>query len=136
MTYILPQLDLDNILSSERARIKAAKTSTYRVDSAKAILDIDTGDLEYLLHYNIDFFNHTMKVADKVVAQIIRTCKEKHADFEYEDDIMYYDMLKNVETLDDVLYSCDYFGEDYEERREYFIEVFIDATDLLKEYFE
>ena len=138
MTYILPQLDLDNndnLEASIIARIEAAKTSTYRVDSAKAILDIDSGDLMYLLHYNIDFFNHTMKVADKVVAQIIRTRKEQHADSEDEDDIVYYEMLKNVETLDDLLYSCDYFGEDYESRREYFSETFIDSTDFLKEYF-
>lgn len=42
----------------------------------------------------------------------------------------------NVESLDDLLYSCDYLGEDYEERREHFIEVFIDSTDFLKEFFE
>ena len=137
MTYILPQLDrdIDNLKSSIFARIEAAKTSTYRIDSVKDILDIEYMDLKYLLHYNIDFFNHTMKVADKVVAQIIRTHKEMCADSDYEEDWNDYELLKDVETLNDLLYSCDYLGDNYESRRKSFVDLFADATEQLEEYF-
>ena len=135
MIYVLPQLDDDNLVISERNRIKAAKISTYRVDSAKTILDIECMDLEYLLHYNHGFFNHCMKVAEKAVAEFIRNYKEMYADSEYEEDAEYYEMLKDVKTLDDLLYSCDYFGDNYESRRQEFSNVFVENRWDYEEYF-
>ena len=135
MIYVLPQLDDDNLVISERDRIKAAKTSSYRVDSAKTILDIECMDLEYLLHYNHGFFNHCMKVAEKAVAEFIRNYKEMYANPEDEEEEAYYEMFKSVETLDDLLNSCDYFGDDYESRRKEFASTFCERLDYLEEYF-
>ena len=108
-------------------RIEAAKASTLRLTNAKQILDIEYTDLKLLLSYNPEFFDHCMKVADKVVAQIISSYKEMYADSEYEEDEVYYEMLKNVETLDDLLYSCDFFGTDYESRRKEFANTFVES---------
>lgn len=116
-------------------RIEAAKTSALRLTNAKQILDIEYTDLKLLLSYNPEFFDHCMKVADKVVAQIIRTYKEMYADSEYEKDEVYYEMLKDVETLDDLLYSCDYFGTDYESRRKEFANTFVENRWDFEEYF-
>ena len=107
-------------------RIEAAKASTLRLTNAKQILDIEYTDLKLLLSYNPEFFDHCMKVADKVVAQIISSYKEMYADSEYEEDAEYYEMLKDVKTLDDLLYSCDYFGDNYESRRQEFSNVFVE----------
>ena len=101
-------------------RIEAAKASTLRLTNAKQILDIEYTDLKLLLSYNPEFFDHCMKVADKVVAQIISSYKEMYADSEYEEDAEYYEMLKDVKTLDDLLYSCDYFGDNYESLRKFY----------------
>ena len=77
-----------------------------------------------------------MKVADKVVAQIISSYKEMYADSEYEEDAEYYEMLKDVKTLDDLLYSCDYFGDNYESRRQEFSNVFVENRWDFEEYFQ
>lgn len=116
-------------------RIKAAKASTLRLTNAKQILDIEYTDLKLLLSYNPEFFDHCMKVADKVVAQIISSYKEMYADSEYEEDAEYYEMLKDVKTLDDLLYSCDYFGDNYESRRQEFSNVFVENRWDYEEYF-
>ena len=116
-------------------RIEAAKASTLRVTNAKQILDIEYTDLKLLLSYNPEFFDHCMKVADKVVAQIISSYKEMYADSEYEEDAEYYEMLKDVKTLDDLLYSCDYFGDNYESRRQEFSNVFVEDRWDYEEYF-
>lgn len=116
-------------------RIKAAKASSLRLTNAKQILDIEYTDLKLLLSYNPEFFNHCMKVADKVVAQIISSYKEMYADSEYEEDAEYYEMLKDVKTLDDLLYSCDYFGDNYESRRQEFSNVFVENRWDYEEYF-
>ena len=116
-------------------RIEAAKTSTLRLTNAKQILDIEYTDLKLLLSYNPEFFDHCMKVADKVVAQIISSYKEMYADSEYEEDAEYYEMLKDVKTLDDLLYSCDYFGDNYESRRQEFSNVFVEDRWDYEEYF-
>ena len=68
-------------------RIEAAKASTLRLTNAKQILDIEYTDLKLLLSYNPEFFDHCMKVADKVVAQIISSYKEMYADSEYENTL-------------------------------------------------
>ena len=60
-------------------RIEAAKASTLRLTNAKQILDIEYTDLKLLLSYNPEFFDHCMKVADKVVAQIISSYKEMYS---------------------------------------------------------
>ena len=116
-------------------RIEAAKASTLRLTNAKQILDIEYTDLKLLLSYNPEFFDHCMKVADKVVAQIISSYKEMYADSEYEKDAEYYEMLKDVKTLDDLLYSCDYFGDNYESRRQEFSNVFVENRWDYEEYF-
>ena len=116
-------------------RIKAAKASSLRLTNAKQILDIEYTDLKLLLSYNPEFFDHCMKVADKVVAQIISSYKEMYADSEYEEDAEYYEMLKDVKTLDDLLYSCDYFGDNYESRRQEFSNVFVENRWDYEEYF-
>lgn len=116
-------------------RIEAAKASTLRLTNAKQILDIEYTDLKLLLSYNPEFFDHCMKVADKVVAQIISSYKEMYADSEYEKDAEYYEMLKDVKTLDDLLYSCDYFGDNYESRRQEFSNVFVEDRWDYEEYF-
>ena len=116
-------------------RIEAAKASTLRLTNAKQILDIEYTDLKLLLSYNPEFFDHCMKVADKVVTQIISSYKEMYADSEYEEDAEYYEMLKDVKTLDDLLYSCDYFGNDYESRRKEFANTFIENRWDFEEYF-
>ena len=116
-------------------RIEAAKASTLRLANAKQILDIEYTDLKLLLSYNPEFFDHCMKVADKVVAQIISSYKEMYADSEYEEDAEYYEMLKDVKTLDDLLYSCDYFGDNYESRRQEFSNVFVEDRWDYEEYF-
>ena len=116
-------------------RIEAAKSSTLRLTNAKQILDIEYTDLKLLLSYNPEFFDHCMKVADKVVAQIISSYKEMYADSEYEEDAEYYEMLKDVKTLDDLLYSCDYFGDNYESRRQEFSNVFVEDRWDYEEYF-
>ena len=116
-------------------RIEAAKASTLRLTNAKQILDIEYTDLKLLLSYNPEFFDHCMKVADKVVAQIISSYKEMYADSEYEEDAEYYEMLKDVKTLDDLLYSCDYFGDNYESRRQEFSNVFVEDRWDYEEYF-
>lgn len=116
-------------------RIEAAKTSTLRLTNAKQILDIEYTDLKLLLSYNPEFFDHCMKVADKVVAQIISSYKEMYADSEYKEDAEYYEMLKDVKTLDDLLYSCDYFGDNYESRRQEFSNVFVEDRWDYEEYF-
>ena len=116
-------------------RIEAAKASTLRLTNAKQILDIEYTDLKLLLSYNPEFFDHCMKVADKVVAQIISSYKEMYADSEYEEDAEYYEMPKDVKTLDDLLYSCDYFGTDYESRRQEFANVFVEDRWDYEEYF-
>ena len=116
-------------------RIEAAKASTLRLTNAKQILDIEYTDLKLLLSYNPEFFDHCMKVADKVVAQIISSYKEMYADSEYEEDAEYYEMLKDVKTLDDLLYSCDYFGDNYESRRQEFSNVFVEDRWNYEEYF-
>ena len=116
-------------------RIEAAKTSTLRLTNAKQILDIEYTDLKLLLSYNPEFFDHCMKVADKVVAQIISSYKEMYAGSEYEEDAEYYEMLKDVKTLDDLLYSCDYFGDNYESRRQEFSNVFVEDRWDYEEYF-
>lgn len=116
-------------------RIEAAKASTLRLTNAKQILDIEYTDLKLLLSYNPEFFDHCMKVADKVVAQIISSYKEMYADSEYEEDAEYYEMLKDVKTLDDLLYSCDYFGDNYEFRRQEFSNVFVEDRWDYEEYF-
>ena len=116
-------------------RIEAAKTSTLRLTNAKQILDIEYTDLKLLLSYNPEFFDHCMKVADKVVAQIISSYKVMYADSEYEEDAEYYKMLKDVKTLDDLLYSCDYFGDNYESRRQEFSNVFVENRWDYEEYF-
>ena len=116
-------------------RIEAAKASTLRLTNAKQILDIEYTDLKLLLGYNPEFFDHCMKVADKVVAQIISSYKEMYADSEYEEDAEYYEMLKDVKTLDDLLYSCDYFGDNYESRRQEFSNVFVEDRWDYEEYF-
>ena len=116
-------------------RIEAAKASTLRLTNAKQILDIEYTDLKLLLSYNPEFFDHCMKVADKVVAQIISSYKEMYADSEYEEDAEYYKMLKDVKTLDDLLYSCDYFGDNYESRRQEFSNVFVEDRWDYEEYF-
>lgn len=117
-------------------RIEAAKASTLRLTNAKHILDIEYTDLKLLLSYNPEFFDHCMKVADKVVAQIISSYKEMYADSEYEEDAEYYEMLKDVKTLDDLLYSCDYFGDNYESRRQEFSNVFVENRWDFEEYFQ
>ena len=117
-------------------RIEAAKASTLRLTNAKQILDIEYTDLKLLLSYNPEFFDHCMKVADKVVAQIIRAYKEMYADLEYEEDAECYEMLKNIETLDDLLYNCDYFGSDYETHRREFSNVFVENRWDFEEYFQ
>ena len=116
-------------------RIKAAKASSLRLTNAKQILDIEYTDLKLLLSYNPEFFDHCMKVADKVVAQIISSYKEMYADSEYEEDAEYYEMLKDVKSLDDLLYSCDYFGDNYESRRQEFSNVFVEDRWDYEEYF-
>ena len=116
-------------------RIEAAKASTLRLTNAKQVLDIEYTDLKLLLSYNPEFFDHCMKVADKVVAQIISSYKEMYADSEYEEDAEYYKMLKDVKTLDDLLYSCDYFGDNYESRRQEFSNVFVEDRWDYEEYF-
>ena len=116
-------------------RIKAAKASSLRLTNAKQILDIEYTDLKLLLSYNPEFFDHCMKVADKGVAQIISSYKEMYADSEYEEDAEYYEMLKDVKTLDDLLYSCDYFGDNYESRRQEFSNVFVENRWDYEEYF-
>ena len=116
-------------------RIEAAKTSTLRLTNAKQILDIEYTDLKLLLSYNPEFFDHCMKVADKVVAQIISSYKEMYADSEYEEDAEYYEMLKDVKTLDDLLYSCDYFGDNYESRRQEFSNFSVEDRWDYEEYF-
>ena len=116
-------------------RIEAAKASTLRLTNTKQILDIEYTDLKLLLSYNPEFFDHCMKVADKVVAQIISSYKEMYADSEYEEDAEYYEMLKDVKTLDDLLYSCDYFGTDYESRHQEFANVFVEDRWDYEEYF-
>ena len=116
-------------------RIEAAKASTLRLTNTKQILDIEYTDLKLLLSYNPEFFDHCMKVADKVVAQIISSYKEMYADSEYEEDAEYYEMLKDVKTLDDLLYSCDYFGDNYESRRQEFSNVFVEDRWDYEEYF-
>ena len=116
-------------------RIEAAKASTLRLTNAKQILDIEYTDLKLLLSYNPEFFDHCMKVADKVVAQIISSYKEMYADSEYEEDAEYYEMPKDVKTLDDLLYSCDYFGDNYESRRQEFSNVFVEDRWDYEEYF-
>ena len=116
-------------------RIEAVKASTLRLTNAKQILDIEYTDLKLLLSYNPEFFDHCMKVADKVVAQIISSYKEMYADSEYEEDAEYYEMLKDVKTLDDLLYSCDYFGDNYESRRQEFSNVFVEDRWDYEEYF-
>ena len=116
-------------------RIEAAKASTLRLTNAKQILDIEYTDLKLLLSYNPEFFDHCMNVADKVVAQIISSYKEMYADSEYEEDAEYYEMLKDVKTLDDLLYSCDYFGDNYESRRQEFSNVFVEDRWDYEEYF-
>ena len=116
-------------------RIEATKASTLRLTNAKQILDIEYTDLKLLLSYNPEFFDHCMKVADKVVAQIISSYKEMYADSEYEEDAEYYEMLKDVKTLDDLLYSCDYFGDNYESRRQEFSNVFVEDRWDYEEYF-
>lgn len=116
-------------------RIKAAKASSLRLTNAKQILDIEYTDLKLLLSYNPEFFDHCMKVADKVVAQIISSYKEMYADSEYEEDAEYYEMLKDVKTLDDLLYSCDYFGDNYESRRQEFSNIFVENRWDYEEYF-
>ena len=116
-------------------RIEAAKASTLRLTNAKQILDIEYTDLKLLLSYNPEFFDHCMKVADKVVAQIISSYKEMYADSEYEEDAEYYEMLKDVKTLDDLLYSCDYFGDNYESRLQEFSNVFVEDRWDYEEYF-
>ena len=130
---------VDEIKSSSRnafeKRIEAAKASTLRLTNAKQILDIEYTDLKLLLSYNPEFFDHCMKVADKVVAQIISSYKEMYADSEYEKDAEYYEMLKDVKTLDDLLYSCDYFGDNYESRRQEFSNVFVEDRWDYEEYF-
>ena len=136
MIYVLPQTDyddLDNLASSERNRIKAAKTSTYRVDSLKIIFDIDYMDLKYLLHYNLEFFDHCIKVADKVVVQMIRTWKKNLSKSGCKED---YLMLKNAKTLNDLLNSCDHFGTNYESRRRAFIDSFVENLESFEEYFQ
>ena len=122
-------------LNSFEKRIEAAKASTLRLTNAKQILDIEYTDLKLLLSYNPEFFDHCMKVADKVVAQIISSYKEMYADSEYEEDAEYYEMLKDVKTLDDLLYSCDYFGDNYESRRQEFSNVFVEDRWDYEEYF-
>ena len=116
-------------------RIEAAKASPLRLTNAKQILDIEYTDLKLLLSYNPEFFDHCMKIADKVVAQIISSYKEMYADSEYEEDAEYYEMLKDVKTLDDLLYSCDYFGDNYESRRQEFSNVFVENRWDYEEYF-
>ena len=116
-------------------RIEAAKASTLRLTNAKQILDIEYTDLKLLLSYNPEFFDHCMKVADKVVAQIISSYKEMYADSEYEEDAEYYEMLKDVKTLDDLLYSCDYFGDNYESRRQEFSNFSVEDRWDYEEYF-
>ena len=116
-------------------RIEAAKASTLRLTNAKQILDIEYTDLKLLLSYNPEFFDHCMKVADKVVAQIISAYKEMYADSEYEEDAEYYEMLKDVKTLDDLLYSCDYFGDNYESRRQEFSNFSVEDRWDYEEYF-
>ena len=106
-----------------------------RLTNAKQILDIEYTDLKLLLSYNPEFFDHCMKVADKVVAQIISSYKEMYADSEYEEDAEYYEMLKDVKALDDLLYSCDYFGDNYESRRQEFSNVFVENRWDYEEYF-
>ena len=117
-------------------RIEAAKASTLRLTNAKQILDIDYTDLKLLLKYNIEFFNHCMKVADKAVSEIIRSYKDIYANPEYEEEKEYYEMLKDVETLDDLLYSCDFFGTDYESRRKAFANTFVESLWDFEEYFQ
>ena len=117
-------------------RIEAAKASTLRLTNAKQILDIEYTDLKLLLKYNIEFFNHCMKVADKAVAEFIRTYKEMYSNPEDEEEEAYYEMLKSVETLDDLLYSCDYFGTDYESRRKEFANTFVESRWDFEEYFQ
>ena len=116
-------------------RIEAAKASTLRLTNAKQILDIEYTDLKLLLSYNPEFFDHCMKVADKVVAQIISSYKEMYADSEYEEDAEYYEMLKDVKTLDVLLYSCDYFGDNYESRRQEFSNFSVEDRWDYEEYF-
>lgn len=117
-------------------RIEAAKTSTLRLTNAKQILDIEYTDLKLLLKYNLPFFNHCMKIADKAVAQFIRTYREMYAEQEDEETAEYYAMLRDVETLDDLLYSCDYFGSDYESRRIEFANCFVEDRWDFEEYFQ
>ena len=116
-------------------RIEAAKNSTLRLTNAKQILDIDYTDLKLLLKYNIEFFNHCMKIADKAVAAFIRSFKDIYANPEYEEEKEAYEMLKDVETLNDLLYSCDYFGTDYESRRQEFANTFVENLWDFEEYF-
>ena len=123
-------------LNSFEKRIEAAKASTLRLTNAKQILDIDYTDLKLLLKYNIEFFNHCMKVADKAVAEFIRTCKDIYAYPECEEEKECYEMLKDVETLDDLLYSCDFFGTDYESRRKEFANTFVESLWDFEEYFQ
>ena len=117
-------------------RIEAAKNSTLRLTNAKQILDIDYTDLKLLLKYNIEFFNHCMKVADKAVAEFIRTYKDIYANPEFDEEQECYEMLKDVETLDDLLYSCDFFGTDYESRRKEFANTFVENLWDFEEYFQ
>jgi len=129
------EIDASSSRRNFEKRIKDAKHSTLRLTNAKQILDIEYTDLKLLLTYNPKFFEHCMKVADKVVAQFIRAYKEMYADSEYEEDEVYYEMLKDVETLDDLLYSCDYFGTDYESRRKEFANTFVENRWDFEEYF-
>lgn len=58
-----------------------------------------------------------------------------YADSEYEEDAEYYEMLKDVKTLDNLLYFCDYFGDNYESRRQEFSNVFVEDRWDYEEYF-
>lgn len=129
------EIDASSSRRNFEKRIRDAKHSSLRLTNAKQILDIEYTDLKLLLTYNPEFFEHCMKVANKVVAQIIRAYKEMYADSEYEEDEVYYEMLKDVETLDDLLYSCDYFGTDYDSRRKEFANTFVENRWDFEEYF-
>jgi len=58
-----------------------------------------------------------------------------YAEQEDEETAEYYAMLKDVEILNDLPYSRDYFGGNYEPRRIEFFNCFVENRWNFEEYF-
>lgn len=104
------------------ANWELAATIDYIPDSLKTLRAIDYTQLKMLMNQNLRFFDAAIKLCSKMVKDLIRVEKAVATELFEEGEIEKddYEIIQNVNTLDELLNS-GYYCDDYEDAKGEFI---------------